>query len=223
MRRSPGRSAKRAAAAAASSRSEHLRRIVVLASGSGTNLQVLLDAESRHWSVVGVITDRPGVRALQRADAAGVPSQVIEWDGFEDRGHFTAAVSNAIEDFGADFIVLAGFMRILGPEAVRRFPNRIINIHPSLLPAFAGAHAVRDALAYGVKMSGVTIHFVDEQLDHGPIIVQEAVPVLPDDDEATLHARIQQVEHRLLPAVVEELAQGKLAVDGRIVKGSVET
>ena len=199
-----------------------MRRVVVLASGSGTNLQVLLDAASSNWHVIGVITDRPGVKALDRAAAASVPATVLAWDDFDDRGDFTAAVSNAIEQLEADFVVLAGFMRILGPEAVRRFPNRIINIHPSLLPAFAGAHAIRDALAHGVKLSGVTIHFVDEQLDHGPIIVQEAVPVLPGDDEATLHARIQQVEHRLLPAVVEVLAQGKLAVEGRIVKGRVE-
>ena len=196
-------------------------RIVVLASGSGTNLQALLDDPSPDWSVVGVVTDRPGVGALERAKAAGIPREVVAWTDHADREAFTAAIANAAGDFDPDFIVLAGFMRILGPAAIERFPNRIINIHPSLLPAFKGGRAVRDALDYGVKVTGVTVHFVDEELDHGPIIRQEAVEVLPGDDEATLHARIQRVEHRLLPIAVQGLALGELEVVGRKVEGRV--
>ena len=193
-----------------------------MASGSGTNLQALLDAEGGNWSIVGVLTDRPNVQALERASGAGVPSRVVDWADYADRATFTGAITDAASAFDPDFIVLAGFMRILGPEAIARFPNRIINVHPSLLPAFPGGHAVRDALAHGVKVTGVTIHFVDEQLDHGPIIVQEPVEVLAGDDEATLHARIQRVEHRLLPAVVGDLARGRLVVEGRAVRGRVE-
>ena len=197
------------------------RRVVVLASGSGTNLQVLLDDPSPTWHVVGVVTDRPGIRALERAAAAGVPTEVVSWADYASREAFTGAVCDAIDRFGADYVVLAGFMRILAPVAIERYPNQIINVHPSLLPAFPGAHGVRDALAYGVKVTGVTVHFVDEKLDHGPIIRQRAVEVLPDDDEDSLHRRIQAEEYRLLPEVVTALATGELQVEGRIVKGRV--
>ena len=196
-------------------------RIVVLASGSGSNLQVLLDAAEDSWSVVGVLSDQPAARALQRAAGADVPSRVIEWGDYADRNDFTEAICDAADEFDPDYLVLAGFMRLLGPGAIARFPGRIINVHPSLLPAFPGAHGVRDALAYGAKVTGVTVHFVDEHLDHGPIIAQEALAVLPGDDETTLHGRIQAIEHRLLPDVVTRLAKGELAISGRIVKGRV--
>lgn len=198
-----------------------MHRIVVLVSGSGTNLQALLDDPSPDWSVVAVISDRPGVAALERADRAGIPAVVVPWSDFADRGEFSGAIASAAASFDPDLIVLAGFMRILDAGAIERFENRIINVHPSLLPAFKGGHAVRDALDYGVKTTGVTVHFVDEQLDHGPIIRQEPVEVLPGDDEATLHARIQQVEHRLLPEVVQSLALGRLEIVGRKVEGRV--
>lgn len=197
------------------------RRVAVLASGSGTNLQVLIDDPSPSWSVTGVITDRPGVRALERAADAGIASVVVDWQDFESRLSFTTAVCDAVEAMQADLIVLAGFMRILDATAIDRFPNKIINVHPSLLPAFPGAHAVRDALDHGVKVTGVTVHFVDEHLDHGPIIRQQAVPVLAGDDEDSLHGRIQVEEHRLLPAVVTALAQDEYEVVGRTVKGKV--
>ena len=197
------------------------RRVVVLASGSGTNLQVLMDDPSPSWSVVGVITDRPGVRALERAATAGIDTVVVEWSDYGSRPEFTAALCDVIDGMGADLIVLAGFMRILDAVAIERFPNKIINVHPSLLPAFPGAHAVRDALNYGAKVTGVTVHFVDEHLDHGPIIRQEAVPVLAGDDEDSLHGRIQIEEHRLLPAVVTALARNEYEVTGRTVKGKV--
>ncbi len=194
--------------------------IAVLASGGGTNLQAILDASKApgyHAVVAVVIADRAGVHALERAEAAGVPAVVIPWDGFGDRHLFTTAVCDEAGRHGAAALVLAGFMRILAPVAVARFPHRILNTHPALLPAFPGAHAVAQALAHGVKLSGVTIHFVDEEVDHGPIIVQESVPVLPGDTEDDLRRRIQEVEHRLYPDVVDAFAAGRLRVTGRLV------
>jgi phosphoribosylglycinamide formyltransferase-1 len=190
----------------------------VLVSGSGTNLQALIDASRDPGfgaRMVLVLSDRPGVRALERARQAGIPATVVGWSG--DREAFTAEVCDAAEAAGAEAMVLAGFMRILSPAAVQRFPDRILNVHPSLLPAFPGADAVPQALAHAVKLTGVTVHFVDAEVDHGPVIAQEAVPVLPDDDEGALHARIQQVEHRLYPAVVAAFARGAIRVEGRRV------
>ena len=194
-------------------------RVAVLVSGSGSNLQSLLDAAASDpgfgADIALVVSDRPHVRALDRAVEAGVASRVVTWAG--ERSAFTTAVCDTVEEHGCEAMVLAGFMRILGPEAVARFPNRILNIHPSLLPAFPGAHAVPQALAHGVKLSGVTVHFVDEEVDHGPVIAQRPVPVHPDDDEERLHGRIQEHEHVLYPAVVSAFARGLLQVNGRIV------
>ncbi|HHC08494.1 MAG TPA: phosphoribosylglycinamide formyltransferase [Actinobacteria bacterium] len=197
--------------------------VAVLVSGSGTNLQALIDAAARPTfgaELVVVVSDRPGVAALDRARNAGIPVEVVAWEEHPDRAAFTVAVCDAAARHGAEALVLAGFMRILGPEAIARYPNRIVNVHPSLLPAFPGARAVAQSLAYGVKVSGATVHFVDEEVDHGPIISQEPVPVLPDDDEATLHRRIQAVEHRLLPEAVDALAAGRLTIQGRSVRWS---
>jgi len=201
--------------------SDTMGRIVVLASGSGSNLQALLDSAESSWSVVGVVSDQPDARALQRAAGANVPSRVVEWGDYADRNDFTDAICAAADRFDPDYIVLAGFMRVLGPGAIRHFPDRIINVHPSLLPSFPGAHGVRDALAYGAKVTGVTIHFVDEHLDHGPIIAQEALEVLAGEGEAGLHSRIQEIEHRLLPQVVTRLAEREFDISGRIVNGRV--
>ena len=195
-------------------------RIAVLASGGGSNLQAIIDAATADdypAEIVVVISDRPEAPALVRAQRAGIASTAVDWAGYDDRGVFTKAVCDTAEDHGARALVLAGFMRILAPVAIDRFPHRIVNIHPALLPAFPGAHAVREALDNGVKVTGVTIHFVDEEVDRGPIIYQEAVAVLPDDDEATLRNRIQAVEHRVYPRIVAALATGDLSVDGRIV------
>lgn len=195
--------------------------LAVLVSGSGTNLRALLDAAADPGfaaEFVVVISDRPGVRAIERAHAAGVPVVVVPWSEHSDRETFTAAVCDAAAAHGATGLVLAGFMRILAPVAIERFPHRILNTHPALLPAFPGAHAVAQALAYGVALSGVTIHFVDEEVDHGPIILQETVPVRPDDTEADLQARIQTVEHLRYPEVVDAFAAGRLTVDGRTVR-----
>ncbi len=164
-----------------------------------------------------VVSDRPGAGGLERAAAVGIPTEVVAWSDFADRRAFSLAVCESVERHGARAVALAGFMRVLAPEAVSRFPNRILNIHPALLPAFPGAHGVADALAYGVRVSGVTIHFVDAEVDHGPIIAQRAVPVLPGDSEETLHARIQIAEHDLYPKVVKAFAHGRLRIDGRRV------
>jgi phosphoribosylglycinamide formyltransferase-1 len=196
-------------------------RVAVLVSGSGSNLQAILDAAAADddfgAEIVVVISDRHGVGALGKAAAAGVLSEVVTWSDHRDREAFTSALCDAAERHGAAGLVLAGFMRILAPVAVRRYPSAILNVHPALLPAFPGAHAVPLALQHGVTVTGATVHFVDEQVDHGPIISQEAVPVLPGDDEASLHARIQLVEHRLYPEAVKAFAHGRLQVVGRRV------
>jgi len=195
--------------------------VAVLVSGSGSNLQALLDASAGDPGfgsrIVVVISDRPGVSALERATRAGVPAEVVRWVEFGDRESFSVAICDTAERYGAEALILAGFMRILSPTAIDRYPNRIINIHPALLPAFPGAHAVPAALAHGVKVSGVSVHFVDDEVDHGPIIAQRAVPVQADDSEETLHARIRKEEHLLLPQVVKAFAAGRLRVDGRRV------
>jgi phosphoribosylglycinamide formyltransferase-1 len=200
-------------------------KIGVLVSGTGTNLQALLDARTRGElapaEIAVVVSNKPGVPALARADAAGVPAEVVEHKGLS-RAEFEARLHAALARYGASAIVLAGFMRILTAEFVARFPLRIINTHPSLLPAFPGLDAPAQALAHGVKLTGVTIHFVDASLDGGPIIAQAAVPVLDSDDAPTLHARIQREEHRLLPIVVRCLAAGQLSCQGRLVRGRAE-
>lgn len=192
--------------------------IAVLASGSGTNLQALIDAggvPGFRGRIVVVISDRPDAPALHRAQAAGIPIEVVEWPG--DRGLFTDRICDVVDSHGAGLVVLAGFMRILGISAVRRFPDRIVNIHPSLLPAFPGKDAVRQALEHGVEVTGVTVHLVDEMVDHGPILRQEPVRVLPDDTVERLHARIQETEHRIYPEVVEAMAAGRMSRNGRRV------
>ncbi len=179
-------------------------RTAVLVSGSGTNLQALIDAGDSRVDIAVVLSDRSGVTGLSRADAAGIETVVEPWR--RDRFEFTSRIVRSLADRSIELVVLAGFMRILGPEAVDAYPGRMVNIHPSLLPSFPGANAVGAALAHGVKLTGVTVHLVDEQVDHGPILAQEAVPVLTDDTLETLHARIQVVEHRLYPEVVGDLA-----------------
>lgn len=164
-----------------------------------------------------VVSDNPHAGALERARLAGVDTEVVLWDSHADRDSFSAALADVVEGSGAKGVVLAGFMRILAPSFIDRFPGRILNIHPSLLPAFPGAHAVENALEHGVAITGVTVHFVDEEVDHGPIVTQVPVEVEEGDTVDTLHARIQAREHRLYPEVVEALVQGRLAVEGRTV------
>jgi phosphoribosylglycinamide formyltransferase-1 len=200
-------------------------RIGVLVSGSGTNLQALLDAQARGElapaEVVVAISNIPGVPALARATAAGVAAEVVEHRGL-DRAAFEDRLHAQLARHGVEAVVLAGFMRVLTAGFVDRYPLRILNTHPSLLPAFPGLDAAAQAVAHGAKLSGVTIHFVDASLDGGPIIAQAAVPVLDDDDARALHARIQREEHRLLPIVVRSLAAGQLSCQGRLVRGRAE-
>lgn len=165
-----------------------------------------------------MISDRHDAPALDRARDADIPTSVVRWEEHPDRDSFSTALADTVEDAGAKGVVLAGFMRILAPSFVERFPGRILNIHPSLLPAFPGAGAVENALEYGVKTTGVTVHFVDEKVDHGPIVSQVVVPVLDDDTVQTLHERIQAEEHQLYPRAVEGFVSGRLAVEGRRVR-----
>jgi phosphoribosylglycinamide formyltransferase-1 len=193
----------------------------VLASGRGSNLQALLDASARPGypaRVVIVIADRERAPALARAAAAGVPAVFLDPKGYEDRAAYDAALSERLQAAGVELVCLAGFMRILGPGFVRAWRGRVMNVHPALLPAFPGLHAQRQALDYGVKVTGATVHFVDEGVDTGPIILQAAVPVEPEDTEETLSARILVEEHRLYPEAVRLYAEGRLRIEGRRVR-----
>ncbi len=196
-------------------------RVAVLVSGTGTNLQALLDAAARGAlapaTIAVVVSNRPGVVALDRARAAGVPAVAIDHRGFATREAFEDALLGELATHGVEAVVLAGFMRVLTARFVGAFAGRIINTHPALSPAFPGAHAAAQALAHGVKVTGMTVHFVDVGVDTGPIIAQRAVPVLATDDVATLQRRIQREEHRLLPRAVQALAAGRLTCEGRRV------
>jgi phosphoribosylglycinamide formyltransferase 1 len=179
--------------------------IGVLVSGSGTNLQALLDAK---LPVVAVASNRPGVRALERAEAAGIATEVFELEAYPGREARDLAMAAWLEEQGAELVVCAGYMHLLTPAFLGRFP--CVNVHPSLLPSFPGAHAVEDALAAGVRETGVTVHFVDEGVDTGPVIAQERVAVETGDTPDSLHRRLQAVEHRLLPEVVGRYLAGSL-------------
>ena len=196
--------------------------MAVLVSGSGTNLQALLDDPTVGPHVALVVSDRPGVYALSRAEARGVRALVLAPGGGWSRDDYDRALVEVLHADGIDVLLLAGFLRIVGSSVIQAFRERILNIHPALLPAFPGMHAERDALDWGVRVTGVTVHLVDEEVDHGPVVLQEPVIVLPDDDEATLHKRIQEVEHRLYPRAARLLLEGRLKVEGRRVHILVE-
>ncbi|HVM18462.1 MAG TPA: phosphoribosylglycinamide formyltransferase [Egibacteraceae bacterium] len=192
------------------------KRLVVLASGSGSNAQALLDRDDLGGQVVAVVADVPGAGVLDRARDAGVEAVCVDRAPYDDRPAWEAALIAAVAERRPDLVVLAGFMRILSGEFVRRWP--ILNVHPSLLPSFPGAHAVRDAIEHGVKVTGVTVHFVVEEVDAGPIVAQEAVAVTPDDTVESLHERLKTVEHRLLPDSVALFCADRLEVSGRQVR-----
>lgn len=196
-------------------------KLGVLVSGNGTNLQALIDAQARGelspGEIAVVISNNPTAPALSRAVAAKIPAVAVDHRGLE-RAVFEDRVLASLDAHGAEAVVLAGFMRVLTPHFIERYPLRIVNTHPSLLPAFPGKDAIAQALAHGVKITGVTIHFVDTSLDGGPIIAQESVPIVEDDDAATIQGRIQHLEHRMLPVVVRRLAAGKLSCQGRVVR-----
>ncbi|GGX67414.1 phosphoribosylglycinamide formyltransferase [Streptomyces anandii] len=199
------------------------KRLVVLVSGSGTNLQALLDAidatgaEAYGARVVAVGADRDGIEGLARAERAGVPTFVRAVKDYATREEWDAALAEAVAAHEPDLVVSAGFMKIVGKEFLARFGGRFVNTHPALLPSFPGAHGVRDALAYGARVTGCTVHFVDDGVDTGPIIAQGVVEVRDEDDESALHERIKEVERRLLVEVVGRLARNGYRIEGRKV------
>jgi phosphoribosylglycinamide formyltransferase 1 len=195
--------------------------IAVLISGSGSNLQAIIDASERGeipCRVGIVISNKADAYGLSRARKHGIPTEVVDHKGFATREEFDARLVEVIRESGADLVCLAGFMRILTPVIIRAFPNRILNIHPALLPSFPGTHGPGQALAYGVRFSGCTVHYLDEGVDTGPIVVQAVVPVYDDDTEDTLAARILVQEHRIYPMAIRLFFSGRLAFEGRKVK-----
>jgi phosphoribosylglycinamide formyltransferase-1 len=190
-------------------------RLVVLASGSGTNLQAILD--SLHGrdgiEVVGVGSDKPGAQALERAVAAGVETAVFPAAAYESRTGRDAVMADWVESRRADLVVLAGYMQLLSEPFVTRFRNRVVNVHPALLPQFPGLDAIGQALAAGVEVTGVSVHFVDEGVDTGPVIAQHEVPVPPGGDRVALEAAIHAVEHRLYPEAIRMIAEGRVRID----------
>jgi phosphoribosylglycinamide formyltransferase-1 len=200
-----------------------MKRIVVLISGRGSNMQALLEARlPAHFAV---ISNEPAAAGLRVAAAHAVDTEVVSHQRFNSRATFDAALGDAIARREPDLVVLAGFMRILGDAVVERFAGRLLNIHPSLLPAFSGLHTHRRALEEGVKIHGCTVHFVTPRLDHGPIVIQAAVPVRPDDTEETLAARVLEQEHIILPQAVRWFLEQRLRIAGSrvVVEGANAT
>ena len=193
----------------------------VLASGTGTNFDAIaracvageIDAEIRV-----VVCNRARAPVLAKAVARSIETAVVPHAGFADREQFDLAVVDELERRGVDLVVMAGFDRVVTHVLIGRFPRRVLNIHPSLLPAFKGLDAQRQALEYGARITGATVHLVDEHVDHGPIIVQAAVPVAPDDNVETLRARILEQEHRIYPLAIQLFAEGRIEIDGRVVR-----
>lgn len=205
-----------------------MKRIAVLVSGGGTNLQALIDAQGRgeivNGSIAAVISSSPDAYALERAEKAGIPGYVLARQDYPSNRAMTVALVDKLRQLDIQLVVLAGFMTILTEEMVRAFPNAILNIHPALIPSFAGPgcyglHVHEKALAYGVKLSGATVHFVSPECDRGPIVLQKAVEVLPDDTPEVLQRRImEQCEWKLLPQAVSLFCQDRLSVEGRTVR-----
>jgi len=197
-----------------------MMRVGVLASGSGSNFQALVDALNVDGSPAQVCVlgcNVEGVKVLERARAAGVAVELVPHAKAASREAYDASLAEKLAAHQVELVCLAGYMRLLSPAFLKRFEGKVLNVHPALLPSFPGLHAPRQALQQGVRITGCTVHFVDEGTDTGPIVAQAAVPVLPGDDEAALTARIQQEEHRLYPKVVRAVAQGKVRLQGRTV------
>lgn len=198
-----------------------MMRCAVLASGRGSDFQAICDAVAAGTcpvELVRLITDNPSAPAIERAERVGIPVAVVDRAAYPDREAYEAALRAAMASSGAELFVLAGYMRLLSPETVRAFPNRMINIHPALLPAFPGLRAPAQAVEHGVRFSGCTVHLVTEEMDAGPIILQACVPVHEDDDADSLAARILVEEHRILPEAIRLYAEGRLVRDGRRVR-----
>ena len=197
-----------------------MKRIVILISGRGSNMAAVLTAVARgeiKAEVVGVISSRPDAAGLTIAAREGIATRVVDHRVAANRGEFERELSTVIDELEPDLLVLAGFMRVLSPEFVARYEGRMLNIHPSLLPMYPGVHTHRQALADGVKIHGCTVHFVTASVDQGPIVAQAAVPVRKDDDEASLAARVLEVEHRILVDAVRWFCDERLVIDGRRV------
>lgn len=196
-------------------------RVGVLISGSGTNLQALIDGcvdGSVDAEVVAVLSNKRDAFGLERARRAGIDAVYIDRAAYTTFAAYNHAITDAMKSRRVDLIVMAGYMRLLGNEVLQEFPQRVINLHPALLPAFVGASAIHDAFDHGVKVTGVTVHFANEKFDEGPIIAQEPVIVAENDTVETLEAKIHEVEHRLLPLAVRLFAEGRLVIDGRKVR-----
>ena len=196
------------------------KRLGILISGSGTNLQAIIDRSESgdlHAEVVCVISNKAEAFGLERARKHGIAAIHLDHRSYSGRGEYDAALVTTLQELHVDLVILAGFMRIVTPVLLDAFPNRVMNIHPALLPSFPGLDAQKQALDYGAKLSGCTVHFVDAGTDTGPIILQSAVPVLEDDTVASLSERIHHEEHKLYPAAIQLFAEGRLKVEGRRV------
>lgn len=196
-------------------------KLAILASGSGSNAQAMFDAVDRgalNADIRLVLCNRPGAKVLDRAATRGVPSLCLDHAAFPDRESFDRAMVDALRQAGADTVALAGYMRLLTPAFLAAFPGRVLNIHPALLPAFPGTHGAADACAWGVRLSGCTVHFVSHDMDCGPIIVQACVPVLQEESPDELQARIHVQEHRIYPQALQWLAEERLVLEGRRVR-----
>ena len=197
-----------------------MKQIVILISGRGSNMEALIRARYQGQlpaNIAAVISNRPDAAGLATAAAAGIATSVLDHRSFADRDRFDAALAETIDRHAPDLVILAGFMRILGEAFVRRYEGRLLNIHPSLLPAFPGLHTHRRALEEGVRIHGCTVHFVTPALDHGPVVIQAAVPVLDGDDEASLAARVLVQEHRIFPRAVRWFVEDRLSLlSGRV-------
>ena len=194
--------------------------IAILCSGSGTNLQAIIDnvkSGSIPARIALVLSDKKDAYALERAKKCGIETVVLDPKDYGSREDFDKAVAKNLKKRDVELVVLAGFMRLLSPYLIKEYRNRIINIHPALLPSFKGTHGIKDALSYGVKVTGATVHFVDEHLDNGPIILQECVEIKEGDTEEKLLERVHKVEHRIYPEAVKLFAEGRLKIEGRRV------
>jgi phosphoribosylglycinamide formyltransferase 1 len=196
-------------------------RIGVLISGSGTNLQAIIDASeagSLDADVVVVISNHDSARGLVRAKEHGIDGVFVDRGRYSSIREYNAAIRDILREHAVDVVVMAGYMRLLGKEVLDFWPNHVLNIHPALLPSFAGANGIKDAFEFGVKVTGVTVHYANEQFDEGPILAQEAVVITEDDTVESLEAKIHEVEHRIYPAALQLLAEGRVEIVGRKVK-----
>ncbi len=195
-------------------------RIGVLISGSGTNLQEIIDrtlAGTLDAEIVTVISNKPDVKGLQRAADAGIRHVVIMPENYNLVANFNQAIARELSHSNAEYVILAGYMKLVGREVLEAYPNKVVNLHPAILPSFPGAHGIQEAFDYGVKVSGITVHFANEVFDEGPIIAQQEVQIAEDDTVETFEAKIHAAEYQLLPAVIQMIAEGRVHVQGRKV------